>query len=467
MYLNMFYTELVEEVTFNKIRTNSKLIKPGDLFVAIRGKSHDGHDYIDEAIKNGACFIICEKSLKFNINHKKVKNTRKELTKILDFYYNHNNLKLIGVTGTDGKTTTSTLLYHILNSEKKSSYIGTNGFYFKDNVERVHNTTPSANFLYTEFSTLARIGIESCCLEVSSEGIVDNRIDGLKFESAIFTNLSHEHLNSHKTMKNYFKTKEKLFTSLDESSLAIINIDDKYGRKIKTKAKKITYGLHAGTYRAKNIHLYQKKSIFDLYYKSLFLSTIELPLFGIYNIYNALGAIAYAYEKGIPLQVIKNRLSNLAPIEGRFNLYEHKEKTFIIDFAHTPNALKNLLSNLIYIRKKRIVLVMGCAGEKDVSKRKEMSKIACDLADTVIFTSEDPKNENLMSIFHDMTCKLKKDNYYMCLDRKEAIKLACKISGINDLVVITGKGNEKFEVIKGIKFRHNDLDEIKKCLNGV
>ncbi len=464
MYLNEFYTDLKSDVNFKDIKTDSKLICPGDIFIAIKGHSCDGHDFINDAINKQASFIISEKCIEnvSNTKYKIVKNTRDELPKLLNFYYSLDNINLIGITGTDGKTTTATILYHILNYKNEAAYIGTNGIFYKNKIESVQNTTPNLNILHQKLFSFKKNDILHCSLEVSSEGILDNRINGLNFNAAIFTNLSHEHLNSHKTMRKYFLTKQKLFDSLSKNALAIVNIDDKYGKKIKSEANIITFGLNNGTYRAKNIHLTQNNSVFDLYYKSLFLTTIELPLFGIYNIYNALGAIVYAYETGISLSIIKNQLKSLIKIDGRFEVYEHLNKSFIIDFAHTPNALKNLLSNLIYIRNQKIILVMGCAGEKDRSKRKEMSKIACDLADIVIFTSEDPKNENLLSIFHDMTSRLKKNNYYMCIDRKEAIKLACKISNSNDLVVITGKGNEKYETIKGIKFKHNDLEEIKK-----
>ncbi len=463
MLLNDYYKDLKTKVSFKDIKTNSKDINPGDLYVALKGNNYDGHDYIHEAISKKASFVISEKLI-MSENVMVVENTNDELIKLLSFFYKFDSLKICGITGTDGKTTTALILYHILNFNSSCSYIGTNGIKTTKKYQKTNYTTPPADILYQTLSSLNSKGIKSTILEVSSEGLINNRVNGIKFDCAIYTNLSHEHLNTHKNMKNYFNSKMILFKSLTSNSLAIINADDKYSKKIKTKATIVTYGVNKGTYRALNINLYNNYSEFDFYYKDKYLSKIYIPLFGMYNIYNTLAAITYAYLIGIPIHLIKTQLVNLIKIEGRFEQYCYKDKNFIIDFAHTPNGLYNLLSNLKLIKKKRIILIMGCAGQKDSTKRHHMATIACKYSDIVIFTSEDPKNESILSILSDMTYNLKYDNYYLSFDRKEAIKLGCKISSENDIVVITGKGNENFENIKGVLCKHNDLETIKEAL---
>ncbi|MGM9971357.1 MAG: UDP-N-acetylmuramoyl-L-alanyl-D-glutamate--2,6-diaminopimelate ligase [Anaeroplasmataceae bacterium] len=463
MILNDYYKDLKVTITFKDIKTNSKEIEPGDLFIAIKGKTYDGHDFINEALEKKAAFIIAERMIvldKIMI----VDNTRDELFKLLTFFYKYDSLRICGITGTDGKTTTALILYHIFNFNSSSSYIGTNGIKTAKRYQSTSYTTPPACFLYQTLYNFNNKGIKTCMMEVSSEGLINNRVKGINFDGAIYTNLSHEHLNTHKNMKNYFNSKMILFKSLPSEAIAVINADDKYYKKIKTKATIITYGINKGTYRAINISLYDDHSEFDFYYKDKYLARIYVRLFGMYNIYNTLAAITYAYENGIPIHLIKSQLLNMMKIDGRFEQYCFKNKSFIIDFAHTPNGLYNLLSNLKQIKKKRIILILGCAGEKDSSKRHDMATIACKYSDIAIFTSEDPKNESILSILSDMTYNLKYDNYYLSFDRKEAIRLGCKIAGENDIVVITGKGDERYENIKGVMCKHNDLETIKEAL---
>lgn len=463
MILNDFYKDLKNTISFKDIKTNSKDILPGDIFVAIKGNTYDGHNYIKEALDKKAVFIISEKMI---ISDKVmiVENTKDELIKLLSFFYKFDKIRICGITGTDGKTTTSLILYTLFNFNCSSSYIGTNGIKTTKKYQTSHYTTPPIDTLYKTLASLEESGIRTCSLEVSSEALINGRVNGIRFDGAIYTNLSHEHLNTHNSMKKYFKAKELLFKSLDSEAIAVINADDKYAKKIKTKAKRVTFGIDNGIFRAKNIKLFEDHSEFDFYYKDKYLARIYVGLFGKYNIYNTLGAITYAYLNGIPIHLIRNQLLTMVKIEGRFEQYTFKNKTFIIDFAHTPNALYNLLSNLKLIKKKRIILIMGCAGEKDTTKRHDMATIGCKYADIVIFTSEDSRNESILSILSDMTYNLKYDNYYLSIDRKDAIRLGCKISSENDIVVITGKGNEKYENIKGTLFKHNDLDAIKEAL---
>lgn len=467
MDIRVFYPNYKADIEIEGITSNSKEVKKNYLFVAICGSKHNGLEFVNEAIENGASLIVCSNPIDFNIPSIRVPDTKVEYIRLLQLFYNYNPIdhNIIGITGTDGKTTTALMLHHIMNFENHSSYIGTNGIqYHSKNIPTINTTIDPKSFYYT-LEEFINNDIKYTVMEVSSEGIKDKRVSQLYFNGAIFTNLTHEHLNTHKTMKSYFETKLKLFESLDSEALCVINSDDYYGRKIisHTKAKIITYGMKKALYMAKNIFLYKEKIRYDLYYKNIFLDKITIYLFGTYNVYNSLAAIAYAYEFGIPLKTIKSRLLNMDKIDGRFERFFYNQNTFIVDFAHTPNALNQLLSNLKKINHNKLIVILGSAGEKDWTKRHLMGSIATNIADIVIFTSEDPKNESLIDILADLT-KNAKDNYYLSYDRKEAIKLGISLLTRNDILVVAGKGNELHENIKGQLVFHNDTYEIKKAL---
>lgn len=462
-------TNHISNLWINDIKINAQDVQPGDMFVAITGQKYDGHSFIDKAIQNGAIFILCEKEIFQSIPHLITNNIKQELARISQIFYQYfpEQINIVGVTGTDGKTTTATILYHLLNLYNQAAYLGTNGFLTSRTHEEQLNTTPNPLNLYKIIKYLQDNTYESLVMEVSSEGILDKRIQNLKFKGAIFTNLTHEHLNTHHRMISYFKTKMQLFESLPTKALAITNNDCKYGKLVYlyTNAKLITYGIHKpAIYQAKNINLYLNKSIFDLYYKNQFLTQITVPLFGEYNIYNCLAAIAYAYETGISLEKIKKRLSTLIKVEGRFETLYKRNVLYVIDFAHTPNALKCLLSNLSMMYHKKIILVMGAAGERDSSKRAIMSKIAFQYADTIIFAPEDPKNENYFNILYQLTAKIKRKDYYITLTRESAIQLSTELAQANDIVIIIGKGNETTQKIGNYQFKYNDMQTLLQSL---
>lgn len=469
MNINQLYPFLGISKDVMGITANSRKVRKNFIFVALKGKKTNGMKYVQEALENGACLIITDQMVLGHYNHVRVKNAKQEYIRLLQlFYHYHHNIYTIGVTGTDGKTTTATILNHILDVAKSSAYIGTNGIsYLGKNVPNKH-TTPTPDLLYEAYSVFRKHHINDLVMEVSSEGILDKRIDHLVFDGAIYTNLSHEHLNTHKTMYQYFKTKASLFANLKPSALAVINSDDPFSALLcqKTKAKIITYGILSGMYQAKNIRLYFDKTEFDVYYKNCFIDHYVLPLFGKYNVYNALAAIAYSYELGIDKRYIKIGIETLEPIKGRFmHITNQQNITGIVDFAHTPNALKNLLLNLRAFAKNKIILVMGAAGEKDKSKRAEMGEIATNHADIAIFTSEDPKNENIFAILNDLTKKLSGKDYYLSLSRKDAILLAAKLAEKDDIIIVTGKGNETTEQIYQYHFKHNDYQILQQALN--
>lgn len=468
MNIKDLYPKIDYYTDIKGITCNSKKVKDNYIFVAIKGKNYNGQHFIKEALQRGACLIITDQMVLGSYNHIRVENAKQEYIRLLKkFYHYREDLYTVGITGTDGKTTTATILNHIFNELIATAYIGTNGICYLNKTIQTPNTTPSPSLLYPAFRVFHKHKIKDVVMEVSSEGLLDQRVDGLRFNGAIYTNLSHEHLNTHKSMDQYFKCKAKLFRAVDPDGLIAINSDDYYAHFIPfyAKAKIISYGIESGQYRAKNIRLQFNYSEFDVFYQGIFLEHFKLPLFGKYNIYNALGAIAYASELGIDIQYIKSGVSSIKEIEGRFMHYTSKENiTGIVDFAHTPNALMNLLLNLQPFKKNRIILIVGAAGEKDASKRAEMGKIATDYADITIFTSEDPKNESLFNIFLDLTTQLSDKEYYLTLSRAEAIRLARQIAQPKDFIVITGKGNEQNEQIFNYVFRHNDFELIKKAL---
>ncbi|MDE7105588.1 MAG: UDP-N-acetylmuramoyl-L-alanyl-D-glutamate--2,6-diaminopimelate ligase [Anaeroplasmataceae bacterium] len=469
MNLQELYPTLRQNVEILGITANSKRVRKNYIFVAIKGNTHNGKKYIKEALDNGAYLIVTDQMVLKNYNHIRVRNAKSEYIRLLQAFYHYDHeIYTVGITGTDGKTTTANILNQIFDAAKSSAYIGTNGIsYLKKNIKTKH-TTPTPDLFYEAYSVLKKHHINDLVMEVSSEGILDGRIEKLTFDGAIFTNLSHEHLNTHKTMENYFKTKAKLFEELKPGSLAVINSDDFYGAELAghTKARAVTYGLDTGIYQAKNIKLGLLNSEFDVYFKGLFLEHFKLPLFGKYNVYNALAAIAYASELGIDLKYIKQGIESLLPIDGRFMHFKNKKQiTGIVDFAHTPNALQNLLGNILEFKKGKVISILGAQGEKDKSKRAQMGTIAARLSDITIFTSEDPKHESLFGILYDLTKELQDKEYYLTLSRKEAITLAAKLAQPNDIIVITGKGNETSEQIYDFHFKHNDYTLLKNALD--
>lgn len=469
MNLSTLYPELNINKEVYGITANSKAVRKNYIFVAIKGKKNNGMKFIKEALVSGACFIVTDQMVLKNYPHIRVKNAKKEYIRLLQLFYHYtHDIYTVGITGTDGKTTTASILNHIFDIAKSSAYIGTNGIQYLGKNIKIKHTTPTPDLLYQAYNTFKKHHINDMIMEVSSEGILDGRVENLEFDGAIFTNLSHEHLNTHKTMYQYLKTKARLFSNLKNNGLAIINGDDFYSHYLTkyTKAKIITYGIEHGTYQAKNIQLGFTASLFDVYYKGHFLAKFHLPLFGKYNIYNALGAIAYAHELGIDLPYIIEAISTVPKIEGRFMTFTTPNQiTGIVDFAHTPNALENLLLNLKHFKKGNIIAVLGASGEKDKTKRTEMGKVATTYADISIFTSEDPKNENLFGILYDLTSKLNQKEYYLTLSRKEAIQLAAKLAKPNDIILVTGKGNEQYEQILSYQFKHNDFTLLKKALD--
>ena len=446
--------------------TNSNLIKPQDIFVAIKGKHHDGHNYIDEAIKNGATKIIGEKNLKLpNITYKKVKSTNNFLTKVMS-KENHRlarNFKIIGITGTKGKSTTALLVYQMLKKLKvKVAYIGTLGLYYNEKEEPLENTTPDILTINKILKKLKEDNITHIVMEVSSHAIALNRIKGLSFVTGAFTNFSQDHLDFHKSMEEYLKTKLKILKYFEGP--IIINNDDKTASIIKKKTRKyITVG-NDGDYKITGYTLYQTSTLinFEHQYNHY---TVSVPLVGKYNIYNYLEALAITISLGYDLLDLINITNSLKPIKGRNELIKTDKGYIIIDYAHSPMAVKETLETYNELKRGKIITIIGCGGNRDKSKRPIIGTLATKYSDYVIFTSDNPRDENPHLIINDMTEKLDSHNFEIIENRKDAIKKGVKFLKKQDYLLILGKGHENYQIINNTKYHFDDKEEVLKNIS--
>lgn len=435
------------------IKIDSRKVVPGDIFVAL-GK---GHEYVNDAINNGAIKVVVEYG-KYSINTKVVKDTHKYLVKYLkDNYYKLiKDLKLIGITGTNGKTTSAYLIYQALNKANiKCSYIGTIGFYLDEKVNNLDNTTPEILDIYNMLIISKNKGCKVVVMEVSSHALSMKRVDGLLFDYAIFTNLTEDHLDYHKNIKKYFRAKKRLFKKLKKSGKAIINTDDKYGRKIKAK-NIITISSYKGDYLIED-YLFNDKTKFIVNNNKY-----EMILLGVYNIYNMINTIIMLDEFGIinKYKIIKKLL---AP-PGRMQIINYENNKIVIDYAHTPDAVENILKCVKDFAKSKIYVIIGCGGNRDKFKRPIMAKIAINLSDYVILTSDNPRDEDPYNIINDMVKGVEKDNYQIIVNRSEAIQNGVQLLKNNDILLVLGKGHETYQIIGKDRIHFDDKVEVEKCI---
>lgn len=454
---------------------DSRKINTANLFVAVKGTISDGHEFIDIAIKNGANSIVCEQlpeKLVPNITYVEVANSSKALAIMAANYYDNpsENLKLIGVTGTNGKTTVASLLYQLF---KKAGYkvglLSTVKIMVDNKTYNATHTTPDSLTINRFLNDMNNAGVEFCFMEVSSHGIDQHRIEGLYFEGGIFTNLSHDHLDYHQTFAAYRDVKKTFFDQLSKNAFALVNIDDKNGLMMlqNTKAKKYTYALKA--------YANYKSQILENQFGGLLLkindSEVWTRLVGNFNAYNILAIYATAELLGLEKVEILQLISDLESVSGRFQyVVTDKKITAIVDYAHTPDALKNVLETINNIRTKNeeLITVVGCGGNRDKTKRPKMGHIASALSTKVIFTSDNPRNEDPETILTDIEKGVEPQNFKKTLiitDRKQAIKTACQMAQPNDIVLIAGKGHETYQEIKGERFEFDDFEIAKKFLN--
>lgn len=461
-------------IDVGSVNFDSRKIKKGDLFVAIRGLVSDGHNFIDTAVKNGANSVVCEvlpKILVNGITYVEVDNTSKSLAIIASNFYDmpSENLRLVGVTGTNGKTTVASLLYQLF---KKAGYkVGllSTVKIMVDNTEyKATHTTPDSLSINRYLSEMNAVGVEFCFMEVSSHGIHQYRTEGLHFEGGIFTNLSHDHLDYHKTFAEYRDVKKSFFDFLPPKAFALVNVDDKNGLVMlqNTKARKYTYALKQ--------YADYKSQMLENQFGGLLLkineSEVWTRLIGNFNAYNVLAIYATAELLGLEKVEILRLISELESVSGRFQYLISDEKiTAIVDYAHTPDALKNVLETINSIRTKNeeLITVVGCGGDRDKTKRPKMGHIATALSTKVIFTSDNPRSEKPEDILNEIEKGVAPQNFKKALtivDRKQAIKAACQIAQPNDIILIAGKGHETYQEINGERFDFDDYKIVQDFL---
>ncbi len=440
------------------IKIDSRKIKKGDTFIALRGINKDGHDYIEDAIKRGATNIICERG-KYSVNTTIVKDTKEYLKEYLEnnYYDDIKKLKLIGMTGTNGKTTTCFLIFRALNKAGiKCAYIGTLGFYINDEARILSNTTPSLYEIYEMLLECARKDIKYVVMEVSSQGLSMGRVDTLIFDYVIFSNLTQDHLDYHKTMDSYLLEKQKLF-KMTNNSYAIVNVDDEYSNYFLLDNKNITYGKSSKDYKISNVNSTLKGSHFKVNDEEYF-----TKLVGEYNVYNM--TVVIILLKLLNVENISELIKDLDSPNGRMDIISYNENNIIVDYAHTPDAVEKIISNVSKLPHSKIITLIGCGGNRDKTKRSIMGDIATKLSDYVVFTSDNPRFEDPKEILKDITCKLDKKNYKIIVNRKKAIRKSIQMLRKNDILLLLGKGHEDYQIIKDKKYPFSDKEIVLKYL---
>ncbi|MCI8544607.1 MAG: UDP-N-acetylmuramoyl-L-alanyl-D-glutamate--2,6-diaminopimelate ligase [Bacilli bacterium] len=439
------------------IKTDSRKVKKGDTFVALKGINSNGDIYIEKAIENGASKIVCEKG-SYSVETLNVDNPREYLLKELERMYHSylEEMTIIGITGTNGKTTSAYLLSELLNrSGNKSAYIGTIGFYIgMERMTLLNNTTPDICDLYELLLDAYEENCQYVVLEVSSQGLSYGRLEGVPFDCAIFTNLTQDHLDYHKTMENYALAKQKLFEYLPRNGLSIINDDDAYKEYyLLPKNHNITYGFDGGDYRILDFNLNLSGTVFRYEYKET-ISEIKTNLIGKYNIYNLLTALIVLEQ--LKIKIDRSFLSQLESPGGRMEMVNYHNNLIIIDYAHTPDAMEKIIGTVKEATKGNIYVVFGCTGSRDRLKRPIMAEMATDMCKFAIFTSDDLHEEPFEQIIDDMTKELKNTNYEVCKDRKDAIYKGISKLTENDVLLILGKGHEEVMIIGNEKIPFHD-----------
>ena len=462
------------EMTVNKIEFDSRNIQENDVFVAIRGTISNGHDFIEKAINLGAVAIVCDtfpEVIVTGITYVQVKDTNSALAFMASNFYDNpsSKLRLVGITGTNGKTTIASLLYQLF---KKAGYkVGllSTVKIMVDEVEyKATHTTPDSLTINHYLNEMIEMGCEYCFMEVSSHGIHQKRTEGLHFEGGVFTNLSHDHLDYHPTFAEYRDVKKSFFDHLPKSAFALTNVDDKNGAVMfqNTNARKLTYALKSyADYRAQ---------ILENQLSGLLLKINEnevwVKLIGTFNAYNLLAIYGTAVELGLESLEVLRLLSELESVSGRFQFIVSKDKiTAIVDYAHTPDALENVLKTINDIRTKneQLITIVGCGGDRDKAKRPIMANIATQMSDKVIITSDNPRTENPATIISEMEAGVEPQNFKKSVsieDRKQAIKTACQLANSNDIILIAGKGHETYQEIQGIRHDFDDMKMVKEFL---
>lgn len=474
-----------EETEFHGIETDSRNVKPGDLFICLQGFRTDGHDHAADAVRKGAVALVIEKEVAIAGIPKLIVNDSRYASSVIaaKFYqYPSNQMKVIGVTGTNGKTTITYILEKLLrDSGHPTGVIGTIGMKFGDEVVITKwPTTPEPLELQRGLRHMLDQGAQYAVVEVTSQALDFGRVKGCDFHTAIFTNLTQDHLEHHGTMDNYRHAKSLLFSQLGNryvpdpewNKYAIMNADDKTSEFYQrvTAAQVITYGIdRKADVMADHIEIGPQGTRFRM---STFWGNewVEMPLVGQFNVYNVLAAATAALIEGIPLTAIRNSLASMPPVRGRFEpVNEGQDYAVIVDYAHTPDSVENVLKTVKEFAKGKIITVVGCGGDRDRTKRPIMGCKAAEYSDYVIITSDNPRSEDPVSIMEDITRGMKEagvedSRYSQISDRAEAIQMAVKLAEKDDVIIIAGKGHETYQIIKDQVLEFDDREEARKAI---
>ncbi|MFR9603745.1 MAG: UDP-N-acetylmuramoyl-L-alanyl-D-glutamate--2,6-diaminopimelate ligase [Rikenellaceae bacterium] len=471
-------TEVVGDVSRNiaALHYDSRAVEGGDMFFAVTGEVVDGHDYISGAIQRGATAVVCQRvpdTIVDEVCYICVEDSSQAMGRIASAFYGNpsRELKVVGVTGTNGKTTTATLLHDLfVKLGYKVGLISTVEYKIAgETIESTH-TTPDSIRLAEMMRRMVDCGCEYCFMEVSSHAIAQHRIEGLEFDGAIFTNITHDHLDYHKTFSEYIKVKKGLFDSLDKGAFALTNIDDRNGRVMvqNCDAEIVSYSLRSmANFKAKVVEIHFDGMLLRIDGEELWVKFI-----GRFNAYNLLAAYATATMLGIDKREVLVALSSLHSVSGRFEyITAPNGTTIIVDYAHTPDALENVLTTIQEIRgaNQDLYVVCGCGGGRDREKRPVMASIAMKYASTAIFTSDNPRNENPEDILSDMVAGVDKGcsgaRYLRITNRVEAIRAAVMMSKAGDIILIAGKGHETYQIIGENKFHFDDREVAREAMN--
>ncbi|GGL44782.1 UDP-N-acetylmuramoyl-L-alanyl-D-glutamate--2,6-diaminopimelate ligase [Sporolactobacillus putidus] len=459
------------------VTVDSRKIKPGSLFFCIKGHQVDGHRFAEQAEKNGAAAIVAEERIAADVPVIYVNDTQRALAMIADRYYGHpsHSLHLIGVTGTNGKTTITYLVQAIQEAEGISTgLIGTMGMRYKDHSVSVDNTTPEAHLIHENLALMKARGADSVIMETSSNALYDGRVRGCDFNIGIFTNLTEDHLDLHGTMKDYMYAKSLLFSQLGnrygnprELKAAVLNADDKASEIYKhmTAAHVLTYAIdHPADFRASSIQITPSGTSFTLSVKGKNYP-VSMKLIGKFSVYNVLAALAACSLKGLDIVRMIRTVEQIKGVSGRFETVNAGQNfTVIVDYSHTPDSLENALATIKEFAEKRIITVVGCGGDRERGKRPVMAKIAVDNSDLAILTSDNPRTEDPEAIIREMESGVKGRPYKKIADRREAIRFAVRRAAEDDIILIAGKGHETYQIIGTVKHHFDDRETAKEAI---
>ncbi|MEJ5172986.1 MAG: UDP-N-acetylmuramoyl-L-alanyl-D-glutamate--2,6-diaminopimelate ligase [Hydrogenothermaceae bacterium] len=470
------------EVNLSDISDNSKNVKEGSLFFAIKGTAVDGHNFVREVLEKGACGVVVQDRqladfLVKNYPGKAVvlsENTRKTLSLSANRFFDEpsKGLKVIGITGTNGKTSVSNILAQFYEfAGCKVGVIGTINYRIGDEVISAGHTTPDPINWFKTLKIFKEKGAEVVVAEVSSHALDQYRVYSTVFDGGIFTNLTQDHLDYHRSMEEYFKAKEKLFYQIldfNKNPKASVNYDDEYGRKIYEKFKDsfnmMSYGKTSPDFKIEDIKLSLSGTEFSFKYRDRE-GKVYTTLLGEFNIYNLSASLSYLLIDNFDEGFLAEKARFLKPVRGRFEVLSENGKTVVVDYAHTPDGVEKLLTSINQIKKSRVITIFGAGGNRDKTKRPIMGKIAKSLSDIVVITSDNPRNEDPMDIINDILKGIEdKTNVFVISDREEAIKFGIEIAGEGDVVVIAGKGHETYQIIKDKILPFDDLEIAKKYL---